>query len=181
VPEALPFLTANTTLELLRGAEVSAEDMAVVVSLCSVLAPLRSRVNRSLTEGKSGLRKAAGGRVQNAALVALTGFWRAGRLACRRHSRAGARPSLASELVALNQALQPKPRICDSLNAANCVGYVQEIRLDALWNIVPKEYCGAPKLGQRNLVPCFAGMKVHSCYSPPSVAMNWRRLTKRAR
>jgi hypothetical protein len=72
--------------------------------------------------------------------------------------------------VALNEALQPEPRVCDSLNAANCIGHVQEIPLDAPWNIVPKEYCGGPNLGQRDLVPRFPRMKVHGCHSPPRAA-----------
>jgi hypothetical protein len=63
--------------------------------------------------------------------------------------------------VARNQALQPKPGICDDLNATNSIGHMQEVRLHEPWNIGPKEYCGAPKWASAISSLAFRVMRLH--------------------
>jgi hypothetical protein len=74
--------------------------------------------------------------------------------------------SLASELVALNETLQPQACVGDCLYTSYGVSHMQEVRLHEFWNIVPKEYCGGPELSQGNLVFRFSRMNVHGCSSP---------------
>jgi hypothetical protein len=66
--------------------------------------------------------------------------------------------SLTSELVALNETLQPQACIGDRLCTLYALGHVQEVRLQAPRNFVPKEYCGSPELSQSNLVLGVSGV-----------------------
>lgn len=52
--------------------------------------------------------------------------------------------SLTSELMALNETLQPQARVGDRLQITYRLGHIQEVRLHGLWNIVPQEYYGGP-------------------------------------
>ena len=54
--------------------------------------------------------------------------------------------------MALNETLQPQPCVGDCRYIMYGVGHMQEVSLHARWNVVPKEYCGGPKLGQCNIV-----------------------------
>jgi hypothetical protein len=60
--------------------------------------------------------------------------------------------SLASELVALDETLQPESSVRDRRYTMYGLGHMQQVRLHTPRNVVPKEYCGGPKLGQCNIV-----------------------------
>jgi hypothetical protein len=66
--------------------------------------------------------------------------------------------------VALNETLQPEACIGDNLHTTYRLGHIQEVCLQALWNFMPKEYRGGPKLRQRNLIFRFPRVKVHGCF-----------------
>ena len=51
--------------------------------------------------------------------------------------------SLTSELMSLNETLQPKA-VRDRLHALYRLGHIQEVPLHELRNLVPKEYYGGP-------------------------------------
>jgi hypothetical protein len=65
--------------------------------------------------------------------------------------------SLTGELMTLNETLQPEAAVEDCRYAFYRLGHIQEVRLQELWNFVPKEYYGGPKLGQCDLVLGISG------------------------
>jgi hypothetical protein len=60
--------------------------------------------------------------------------------------------------MSLNETVQPEARVRDRLHAAYRLGHIQEVALHELWNFVPKEYYGGPKLSQRDLVLGVSGV-----------------------